>query len=93
MVAITAVKNTVAPIPAYLVRSPGEHCSNISVSAPEQKMKNRCSIGTYVLIDELLERGFCAIVTKKALKNEGRIYLIRIIYSKCVLQAFHFFLP
>ena len=44
IVAITAVKKTVAPIPAYFVRSPGAHSSSISVSAPEQKIKNRCSI-------------------------------------------------
>ncbi len=37
---MTAVKKTVAPMPAYFVCSPGEQESGILVSAPEQKIKN-----------------------------------------------------
>ena len=44
IVAITAVKKTVAPIPAYLVFSPEEHWYKISVSEPEQKTKKRCNM-------------------------------------------------
>lgn len=42
--AITAVKKTVAPIPAYLLRSPLEQVSKICVSAPEQNIKKRCNM-------------------------------------------------
>jgi hypothetical protein len=56
MKAITAVKNTVAPIPAYLFRSPLEQVAKISVSAPEQKIKKRCNMIVFSLIDRVLER-------------------------------------
>jgi len=46
------VKKTVAPMPAYLVRSPGEQSSKIAVSDPEQKMKKRCNMLILILIDD-----------------------------------------
>ena len=52
MNAITAVKNTVAPIPAYLFCSPSEHVFKIVESAPEQRMKKFCNM-MIDLIDEL----------------------------------------
>ena len=53
MVAITAVKKTVAPIPAYLVFSPAEHWSRISMSAPEQKIKKRRKLFQFVTKKDL----------------------------------------
>ena len=41
MKAITAVKNTVAPIPAYLFCSPLEQPLIMSESTPEHKIKKR----------------------------------------------------
>jgi hypothetical protein len=39
MIAIIAIKKTVAPILSYFVCSPGEHLFKNWVSAPEQKIK------------------------------------------------------
>ena len=52
---ITAVKKTVAPIPAYLFCSPMQQLSKISVSEPEQIMKN-----CFNMIDE-----FCPFKLRK----------------------------
>jgi hypothetical protein len=41
---MSAVKNTVAPMPAYLFCSPLEQSFKMSVSEPEQMMKNCCNI-------------------------------------------------
>jgi beta-lactamase regulating signal transducer with metallopeptidase domain len=45
------IKKTVAPIPAYLFCSPMEHSSRISVSAPEQRIKNCFNMIDCFLID------------------------------------------
>lgn len=65
MNAITAVKKTVAPIPAYLFCSPMEQLSKILVSEPEQMIKNCFNMIDEVLIDEILERKSYINVTKK----------------------------
>src|SRR5690606_38975972 len=46
-----------------MLRSPWEHSLRSSVSAPEQKMKKRCSMIVFFLSRRLLERDCHGIVT------------------------------
>ena len=49
MVAITAVKKTVAPMPTYLFCSPLEHSLIKFLSTPEQLIKNFLSTVLYLI--------------------------------------------